>query len=84
MKSPQQQTKIHKISLDTNIERSVQTSNTNFRRNIRSDITLVEKKKAHKARTFWYCGLPVIYQYQIKKEQFFYKTGMDRNRERES
>ena len=52
--------KIHKISVHTNIKENVQTPNTNFWRNSRSDITLIKNdnnNKARKAGICWYCGL---------------------------
>ena len=50
--------KFHKTSLDTNIKQNIQTSNTIFRRNSPSNITLVLKKtNKHKARTCCHRGL---------------------------
>ena len=51
-----------------------QTSDTNFRRVSPFNITPV--KRAHKARTCWYCRpFCLIYQYQVKEK---YKKGMAR------
>ena len=68
--------KIHKINLDANIKRNIQTLNTNCRRNSRSDITLIQK--AHKARTCLYHGPSS----DLSKPDFFLKfiqKAMDRN-----
>ena len=64
---------IYKTNHFTNIKHT-QTSDTNFRRV--SPFNIIPVKRAHKARTCWYCRpFSLIYRYQVKEK---YKKGMDR------